>query len=414
MANYSYQVVFASEAISTLMAIYFGESVIANEVLSMTKGHSMGWGFVSLGFGMAFGVGILVMGFISARMNPGVVLAELILGQIDGIEFIAAVCGEFLGAFVGATLVWLHFLPHFGISPAPAPDTINEMLVGQEGITQTAISLASYNTQLQDISARKKGIQSIGNTWDDIKRFMHSPENQMGNQDLVEKVLGHHALVKGDSSHSSSHSFSVSNESRRDFEEGRLRRRSAQVAAIHETLKDVDLDDYKNLLLARTDAAQPSTNDDYVQKVYLASRTADQNAKLSIFATRPAMYSPIHNLLCEFLCSTALIFPSLMILQRSKQMYDEQSLLYNAQIGLTLGFFIFLLVLGLGGPTSLAANPARDFSPRLAHFLLPIKGKGPSEFYYCWIPILGGFCGGCAAAGLYAAVQCMNRSNIAA
>ena len=101
-----------------------------------------------------------------------------------------------------------------------------------------------------------------------------------------------------------------------------------------------------------------------------------------------------------------------MILQRSEQLYREQALLYDAQIGLTVGFFVFLLVLGLGGPTALAANPARDFGPRMAHFLLPIQGKGPSEFYYGWIPVLGGFCGGCAAAGLYAAVQTMNQSNL--
>lgn len=393
---YTSPVIFASEAIATMLAIYFGESVVANEVLSMTKGNSMGWGFVSLGFGMAFGVGTLVMGFISARMNPAVCLAQLILGQMDGVEFVAAICGEFLGAFVGATLVWLHFFPHFGVVPAFAPETVQQMLVGQEGITKTAAVLASYNTQNQDVAARKKGVSSITQTLNDIKFFLKGDQHQFGNQGLVEKAIGREALV---------------NSSRDDFEAGVLRRRSAQVAAVHEGLKDVDLDAYKKMLLAREQVAD-SNDETNVEKLFSASVTADQNAKLSIFATRPALFSPLLNLLCEFLCSTALIFPTLMILQRSEQLYREQALLYDAQIGLTVGFFVFLLVLGLGGPTALAANPARDFGPRMAHFLLPIQGKGPSEFYYGWIPVLGGFCGGCAAAGLYAAVQTMNQSNL--
>ena len=73
---------------------------------------------------------------------------------------------------------------------------------------------------------------------------------------------------------------------------------------------------------------------------------------------------------------------------------------------------MFLCILGLGGPTGIAANPARDFSPRLAHFLLRIPGKGPSEFYYSWIPFLAPLVGGCAAAGLYAATQLLNNSNV--
>ena len=58
---YSYGAVFASEAISTMIAIYFGESIIANEVLGATKGRSMGWGFVAFGFGMSFAVGAFVL-----------------------------------------------------------------------------------------------------------------------------------------------------------------------------------------------------------------------------------------------------------------------------------------------------------------------------------------------------------------
>jgi glycerol uptake facilitator protein len=54
-----------------------------------------------------------------------------------------------------------------------------------------------------------------------------------------------------------------------------------------------------------------------------------------------------------------------------------------------------------GGSTGYAINPARDFGPRLAHFLLPIKGKGSSKWNYAWIPIAGPIIGGGLGAGLY-------------
>jgi hypothetical protein len=231
--------------------------------------------------------------------------------------------------------------------------------------------------------------------------------------DLVEKALGHDAVL-GDNSSSRS-AFDMASHGTGDVEniEHRLRRRSAQVADVHKRLQDMDLEEYKNMILRRKSSEKMlESKKESLDQLYKAAVTADQNAKLSIFATRPAIYSPIFNFLTEFLSTTSLIFPLLMMLQRSNQMYEAQAFLYDAQLGLFVGFFVFLLVLGLGGPTALAANPARDFGPRCAHFLLPIPGKGKSEFYYGWIPILAPCLGGCAAAGLYAAVQTMNRSNV--
>ncbi|KAI8110759.1 hypothetical protein M9434_004335 [Picochlorum sp. BPE23] len=418
MADYSYGAIFASEVISMMMAIYFGESVIANEVLSKTKGRSMGWGFVALGFGLSFGIAILTLGYISTRMNPAVALAELILGQINGVEFVVIVCGDFVGAFVGAVLVWLHFLPHFKNIPAPYTEDVDLLLLGKEGITTSAVSLASYNPMASDVSARKKGLSNIQSTWEDIKCCLKqecdAAEYSPVNSDLVEKALGHDAMLGHESSRRSSLDKQVSHGTG-DIEniEHKLWRRSAQIADVHNRLQDMDLEEYKNMMIRQKNSQKMlESKKESLDNLYKAAVTADQNAKLSIFATRPAIYSPIFNFLTEFLSTTSLIFPLLMILQRSNQMYEAQAFLYDAQLGLSIGFFVFLLVLGLGGPTALAANPARDFGPRCAHFLLPIPGKGKSEFYYAWIPILAPCLGGCAAAGLYAAVQTMNRSNV--
>ncbi|HEY9560753.1 MAG TPA: aquaporin, partial [Anseongella sp.] len=64
-----------------------------------------------------------------------------------------------------------------------------------------------------------------------------------------------------------------------------------------------------------------------------------------------------------------------------------------------------LLVLGiglsLGGPTGYAINPARDLGPRIAHALLPIRGKRDSDWGYAFVPVLGPMIGAAVAAGLY-------------
>jgi len=64
------------------------------------------------------------------------------------------------------------------------------------------------------------------------------------------------------------------------------------------------------------------------------------------------------------------------------------------------GMLVWVLGLCLGGPTGYAMNPARDFGPRVAHFVLPIAGKGPTDWGYALIPIIGPLVGGVVAAGI--------------
>ena len=68
---------------------------------------------------------------------------------------------------------------------------------------------------------------------------------------------------------------------------------------------------------------------------------------------------------------------------------------------LVIGGLVTVIGMAQGGSTGYAINPARDFGPRLAHFLLPIAGKGSSNWSYAWIPIIGPLVGGAAAVGIY-------------
>ena len=68
---------------------------------------------------------------------------------------------------------------------------------------------------------------------------------------------------------------------------------------------------------------------------------------------------------------------------------------------LPVAFTVWVIGLSLGGPTGYAINPARDLAPRCMHALLPIKGKGGSQWGYAWIPVLGPIAGAAVAAMLY-------------
>ena len=74
------------------------------------------------------------------------------------------------------------------------------------------------------------------------------------------------------------------------------------------------------------------------------------------------------------------------------------------RLALPVGLLVWAIGLSLGGPTGYAINPARDLGPRIVHAILPVAGKGGSDWPYAWIPVLGPLIGGSLAALLYAAL----------
>jgi glycerol uptake facilitator protein len=120
--------------------------------------------------------------------------------------------------------------------------------------------------------------------------------------------------------------------------------------------------------------------------------TTDPGLKLGVFCTSPAIRNPPANLLTEAIATFVLIFVGSAVVEKG---LGSGSL--TAPLG---GALVWGIGLSLGGPTGYAINPARDLSPRLAHFLLPIPGKGPSDWGYAWIPVVGPLLGGVAGAFL--------------
>ena len=140
----------------------------------------------------------------------------------------------------------------------------------------------------------------------------------------------------------------------------------------------------------------------------------DQRRKLSVFATGPAIKAPwVHSFFVEFLCTTILIASALGVYSRHVQITDQASLaVYRSVEGITIGWLVFVMVLGMGGVTAIAANPTRDFCPRLAHFVLPIANKGPSNWSYAIIPIVAPFLGGVVGAYLFKAWSMLTHFSV--
>jgi len=123
--------------------------------------------------------------------------------------------------------------------------------------------------------------------------------------------------------------------------------------------------------------------------------TEDADLKLAVYCTGPAIRNTVWNLVSEIIGTFVLVYVILAFGAGS----NKAGL---AALGpLPVAFLVLVIGLSLGGTTGYAINPARDLSPRIAHFLLPIAGKRDSDWSYSWIPVVGPLIGGALAAFVY-------------
>jgi len=121
-------------------------------------------------------------------------------------------------------------------------------------------------------------------------------------------------------------------------------------------------------------------------------RTDDPATKLAVFCTAPAIRNTFSNLVSEIIATAVLVIGLLFIGT------NEFTQGLNP---IVVGMLIISVGLSLGGTTGFAINPARDLGPRLAHALLPIHGKGSSDWSYAWIPVVGPIIGGILGVYVY-------------
>lgn len=134
--------------------------------------------------------------------------------------------------------------------------------------------------------------------------------------------------------------------------------------------------------------------------------TEDSAKKLAVFCTSPAIRNHSANFVTETIGTAMLVFGVLAIGDNAQMLISPGDLDLTVVFShglqpLLVGLLVLSIGLSLGGPTGYAINPARDLGPRLAHALLPVPGKGSSDWSYSWVPILGPLTGGVLGAICY-------------
>ena len=227
---------YVAEFFGTMILILLGNGVVAGVILKGTKSENAGWLTIVLGWGLAVTLGIYAAyRFSGAHLNPAITVALWATGDFESGLVLGYIAAQLAGAFTGAVLVWLYYLPHWKVTDNPA-------------------------------------------------------------------------------------------------------------------------------------------------------------IKLAAFSCAPAIRSTVPNLICEIIGTFVLVIAILFIGA------NEFAQGLNA---IVVGALIVSIGLSLGGPTGFAINPARDLGPRIAHFILPIPGKGASDWSYSWIPVVGPLIGGLLGAFLF-------------
>jgi glycerol uptake facilitator protein len=126
--------------------------------------------------------------------------------------------------------------------------------------------------------------------------------------------------------------------------------------------------------------------------------TEDPGLKLAVFSTGPAIRNYAWNLVTEIIGTFVLVLGILAIVANGRGVgAGAGTLLFPLLVGL----LVLGIGLSLGGPTGYAINPARDLGPRIMHAILPVPGKGTSDWSYAWVPVVGPLIGGALGGALY-------------
>lgn len=227
---------YLAEFLGTMLLILLGDGVVAAVVLKKTKSENAGWLTIVIGWGLAVTMAIYAVGrFSGAHLNPAVTIGFVLDGSFPTDQVLGYILAQIAGAFVGAILVWIQFLPHW-------------------------------------------------------------------------------------------------------------------------------------------------------------KETPDPSTKLAVFSTGPAIRNTLANLVSEVIATGVLVMALLFI---------GTNEFTQGLAPVIVGLLIISIGLSLGGTTGFAINPARDLGPRLAHFILPIHGKGDSDWSYAWIPVVGPILGAALGAGVF-------------
>lgn len=103
---------FTGELLGTFILVLLGDGVVSACILNKTKAQNSGWIAIVLGWGIAVTVSVYISGFMSgAHLNPAVTLAMAAIGSLPWSQVVTYLVAQFLGAMLGALVLYLHYYP---------------------------------------------------------------------------------------------------------------------------------------------------------------------------------------------------------------------------------------------------------------------------------------------------------------
>jgi glycerol uptake facilitator protein len=108
---------FVAQIIGTMILVVLGDGVVANVLLNKSKGQGSGWIVITTGWGLGVAVAVYsIRGLSEAHINPAITIALAAIGKFAWADVPVYVLGQMIGGFLGAVIVWLAYLPHWGIT----------------------------------------------------------------------------------------------------------------------------------------------------------------------------------------------------------------------------------------------------------------------------------------------------------
>lgn len=368
MPKYSNLQAFAAELIGTFLMVLFGNASICNALLAGTKAHGTGFLLIACGYGGGVFIAVQVVGHISGYVNPAVALGAAVIGDITWKRMSIIWAAEMLGAMIAALVVYMTYYPHLqGL----------ELLNGLEKSDCSCCTLEDANVAVvaHHISKKSKRIASTRNRHLGKGQRVRVPITDASSDPftkLTQKVSG-------------------------KKENNKAKENELVLNDLHNHVKVKSL----------AEACRPELK--HLVEEY-------QELQLVTFVTRP---STVHRYWLfatfeEFMGTVVLTFVALSFSNRAHHFLDESnhSLYQTGMDAMLVGVLVFLCIACLGGITGPALNPARDLGPRIVFWLLPISGKGSSEWWYSWVPVVGPLLGGVVGALLSLLMKTMTEDFI--
>ncbi|KAL4429856.1 hypothetical protein ABPG77_010973 [Micractinium sp. CCAP 211/92] len=414
-----------AEMLGSLMTCCLALGAVANALLPRTKGEGMGLLAIALAVGLAIGLPIACFWQVSAFFNPSILLAQAVRGRVGGAgPFFALLAAELVGWFAGALVLYVIYLPHLNAAVAlPAADEVDRLLRDPAALSGVALVNASYTLGAPAVTSPRSFWRFAAQ---DARRELHKAWHARKLADPF-RTCPEELADACDAANFSAEQHSAQAQAQQQQQQPALGKEpaaglegvkgvgdpgalwQAEGGGLHRRARPVD----KGSEAGGGQAAAPT----YAQRLrreggeagsrgQLAATLAKarQDILLSVFVTRPAVWSPLFNFLQELVATSIMATAALLLFEQGTFMDGPARSAWPPQAALLVGLLNASAVLALGGGTGPAMNPARDLMPRIAFHLLPIPGKGCSEWHYGWIPVAAGLAGGAIAGGLVSAI----------